>query len=530
MATETAPAILRVADLLAHEDVRLTLVAGQGSLGRRIRRVRTTDRPDPGGLVRPGDLVLTTGRWYRRPDDCAAFVSALAERGAAALVVGLDRLGEPPGSLAAECERRGLPLLIVDRSGGGRAGDDAAFGAIAALVAEASSPAVPARRLAAARRADGLRGLVRLLRDDAGLDCWVLSPLATVLAFTGDVPAPAEVERVWRRVSAEPQGSPVGVAGGGGSPPRSVHAIRGARGDVRGHLVCPGPGTDAATDTATDTAREVVLRTALPLLGLELDRVDDRRSEEQRRVGDLLDAMGGPGADGTALAARLRALGADTGLPIVAVAVAMDAALPRAWIVGGTLSGWARRVLLCERDGAVIALVNGQNRVAAIREALRGLPARYPLVMEGRTVAAGVSEAEYDPGRLPAAVDAALRGLGFARTGAGPVTIVQEADLDSHGVLLDVLPEGVRRSYRERLLGPLEVYDAEHGTELIRTLDTFLETAGSWQRSADLLYVHVNTLRYRIQRIEEMTGRSMHSMRDRTDLYLALRCPPGDPS
>ncbi|WP_352231306.1 PucR family transcriptional regulator ligand-binding domain-containing protein [Actinomadura sp. NBRC 104412] len=167
MATETAPAILRVADLLAHEDVPLTLVAGQGSLGRRIRRVRSTDLPDPGGLVRPGDLVLTTGRWYRRPDDCAAFASALAERGAAALVVGLDRLGEPPGSLAAECERRGLPLLTVDRSGGGRAGDDAAFGAIAALVAEASSPAVPARRraarprpAAARRRGTGLLGAV----------------------------------------------------------------------------------------------------------------------------------------------------------------------------------------------------------------------------------------------------------------------------------------------------------------------------------------------------------------------------------
>jgi DNA-binding PucR family transcriptional regulator len=137
-----------------------------------------------------------------------------------------------------------------------------------------------------------------------------------------------------------------------------------------------------------------------------------------------------------------------------------------------------------------------------------------------------VSEAEHDPGRLPAAVDAALRGLRFARTGTGPVTVVPEADLDSHGVLLDVVPEEVRHAYRERVLGPLETYDAQHGTELVRTLDTFLETTGSWQRSADLLYVHVNTLRYRVQRIEELTGRSMNSMRDRTDLYLALRCPP----
>jgi hypothetical protein len=518
MATETASAALRVTDLLARGELPLTLLAGHGALGRRIRRVRVTDLPDPGDLLLPGDLVLTAGRWYRRPADSAVFAAALAEHGAAALVVGLDTLGEPPCSLAAECERRGLPLLAVDRAGD----DDGAFGAIAAFVAEAYSPAGFGRRLsAAAHRADGVRGIVRLLHDDAGLNCWVLSPLATVLVHAGDAPAPAEVEGVWRRVSSDPHDSPIDVPLADGSPPLSVHAIRGARGDVRGHLVC-----DGHRGRGVDSAREAALRAALPVLGLELDRVDDRRSQEQHRVRDLLDALDGSADDAPALAARLRRLGADPGMPIVAVAVGMDAALPREWIVGGALSGRARRVLLCERDGAVIALVNGQDGTAAVEAALHGVPARYPLVLEGRTVAAGVSEAAYDPGGLAAAVAAALRGLHFARAGTGPVTIVPESDLDTHGVLLDVLPEDVRHCYRDRLLGPLETYDTEHGTELLRTLDTFLETAGSWQRSAELLYIHVNTLRYRIQRVEEMTGRSMNSMRDRTDLYLALRCQP----
>jgi hypothetical protein len=522
MATETAPAILRVADLLAHEDLHLTLVAGHGSVGRRIRRAFSTDLPDPGTLLRPGDLVLTAGGWYRGPGDCAVFASVLAERGAAAMVVGRGTLGEPPCSLTAECDRRGLPLLAVGRTWRdgepGTGGDDRAFGVIAALVAEAHSPTGFGRRLAAvAERAEGVRGIVRLLHDDAGLNCWVLSPLATVLVFAGDAPAPGEVERVWRRVSAGPAGSPFEVPSGNGAP-LSVHTIVGARGDVRGHLVCSRAGPDSA--------REVALRAALPVLGLELDRVDDRRGKEQRRVRDLLDTMRADPGGGRPLAERLRRFGADPRLPTVAVAVAMDAALPREWIVGGALSGRARRVLVCERDGAVIALVNGQGGVNAVTDALNGVPSRYPLILEGRRVAAGVSEAEHDPGRLPAAVDAALRGLRFARTGTGPVTVVPEADLDSHGVLLDVVPEEVRHAYRERVLGPLETYDAQHGTELVRTLDTFLETTGSWQRSADLLYVHVNTLRYRVQRIEELTGRSMNSMRDRTDLYLALRCPP----
>ncbi|XVQ08005.1 PucR family transcriptional regulator ligand-binding domain-containing protein [Spirillospora sp. CA-255316] len=509
MATETAPAVLRVADLLAHDDLALSLVAGHGSLGRRIRRVRATDLPDPGARLRGGDLVLTTGRWYRRPADCAVFAASLAERGAAALVVGLAALGEPPASLVVECERRGLPLLAVP--------DDRAFGPIAERVAEAHSPAGLGRRLAAAaHRAGGVRGVVRLLREETGLDCWVLSPLATVLASAGDPPGREDVERAWRHATGA-AATPSSAAA------RAVRPIRGADGGVRGHLVCPDRDAPAAADG------EAVLRAALPVLGAELDRVDARRRREQRRVRDLLD-VAARDADRRALAGRLRSLGADPGAPTAAVAVALDAALPRAWIVGGALSaaapGKACRVLVCERDDTVIALVNGRAGAERVEEALRGVADRYPLVLRGHAVAAGVSEAARDAAGLAAAVEAARRGLLHARDGAGAVTIVREADLDSHRLLLAVLPDAVRRSYRQRFLGPLEDYDAQHGSELVRTLDTFLETCGSWQRTADLLYVHVNTLRYRVQRIEELTGRSMGSMRDRTDLYLALRCTP----
>jgi DNA-binding PucR family transcriptional regulator len=223
------------------------------------------------------------------------------------------------------------------------------------------------------------------------------------------------------------------------------------------------------------------------------------------------------------VAARLRPLGADPALPFVAAAVRLDAALPREWIVGGVLSGRARRVLLCERDGDVIALVNGRIGARAVEEALRGAHGRYGLVLDGRPLAAGVSEEAPDAAGLAEAVAAAGRGLREAAAGAGPATVVPAAELGSHGLLLAVLPESVRRAYREGLLGPLEEYDDRHGSELLGTLETFLETCGSWQRSAELLYVHVNTLRYRVQRIEELTGRDLMSMRGRTDLYLALR-------
>ena len=61
-----------------------------------------------------------------------------------------------------------------------------------------------------------------------------------------------------------------------------------------------------------------------------------------------------------------------------------------------------------------------------------------------------------------------------------------------------------------------------HPRYLVRTLRVFLDCSGSWSRSAKLLHVHVNTLRYRIQRIEEITGRDLTEFPDRVDFYLAL--------
>ncbi|TMR40615.1 PucR family transcriptional regulator [Actinomadura geliboluensis] len=47
--------------------------------------------------------------------------------------------------------------------------------------------------------------------------------------------------------------------------------------------------------------------------------------------------------------------------------------------------------------------------------------------------------------------------------------------------------------------------------------------ADSWRRSATRLHVHVNTLRYRIRRIEDLTGRDLGTLEDRVDFFLALR-------
>ena len=94
---------------------------------------------------------------------------------------------------------------------------------------------------------------------------------------------------------------------------------------------------------------------------------------------------------------------------------------------------------------------------------------------------------------------------------------------ESHALLLALQDEQVLASFCDSLLGPIEQYDAQRGTELLATLEAFLSSGGKWESTAQELHVHVNTLRHRIGRCEELTGRDLGSMDDWVDFYIALR-------
>jgi purine catabolism regulator len=57
----------------------------------------------------------------------------------------------------------------------------------------------------------------------------------------------------------------------------------------------------------------------------------------------------------------------------------------------------------------------------------------------------------------------------------------------------------------------------------MRSLEAFIECNGQWEAAARRLYCHRHTLRYRIRKIEEITGRDLSSARNRIEFWLALR-------
>ncbi len=96
-------------------------------------------------------------------------------------------------------------------------------------------------------------------------------------------------------------------------------------------------------------------------------------------------------------------------------------------------------------------------------------------------------------------------------------------DLGAFQLLLSLQDDEALNLYCDSLLGPLEHSSGDYGEELIRSLEAFIEHNGQWERAARELYCHRHTLRYRIHRVEELTGRDLTRARDRIEFWLALR-------
>jgi DNA-binding PucR family transcriptional regulator len=78
-------------------------------------------------------------------------------------------------------------------------------------------------------------------------------------------------------------------------------------------------------------------------------------------------------------------------------------------------------------------------------------------------------------------------------------------------------------AFSERTLGGVFEHDRKQGSFLIGTLRTYLANQSSLSLAARALDVHVHTVRYRLTKLEELTGLSLQNAEDRLTLELALR-------
>jgi purine catabolism regulator len=139
----------------------------------------------------------------------------------------------------------------------------------------------------------------------------------------------------------------------------------------------------------------------------------------------------------------------------------------------------------------------------------------------GARVAAGVSASCSALDGLPRAVGQARLALrqGAARGGA-PVMLFDE--LGVRYKALDSLPDDVLRELRDGVVGVLTVADATHGGGLLLTLEAYLAGGYSVSETAAALFIHRNTLRKRLARIEALTDLDLASSGGQAEAYLSV--------
>jgi purine catabolism regulator len=156
----------------------------------------------------------------------------------------------------------------------------------------------------------------------------------------------------------------------------------------------------------------------------------------------------------------------------------------------------------------------------------------------GAEIAAGAGRA-VDPERVRetyhearCAMEARVLGAGASNGGsngsgrARPRARAGSRPLRTSGsfqLLLSLQDSDALRLYCDSLLAPIEQGEGHYGGELRRSLEAFIECNGQWEAAARRLFCHRHTLRYRIRKIEELTGRDLGSARDRIEFWLALR-------
>ncbi|MFH9229474.1 PucR family transcriptional regulator [Streptomyces lydicus] len=516
---------LRISDLLARSDLALSVTydVPPRLLDRTIEAATVSDLPVPGKWLQGGELLMTIGLLLPSdPAACRAYVREVTEGGAACLALGLGQglpYQEAPAPLVAAAEEAGLPLLTVP--------DEVPFIAVTKAVFDARADEqrevlhrafATQRRLTAAAAGDGLRPMLAEWTAATGVGAAVLDPLGRLLA-TGDraqhTPPPQARDLVERVAARGLRGSASSTAGGQQLEVQPLGARR-----LRGLLLLTGRPDDAARS---------VVPGLVSLLSLELERRHLRDEPERRRrsallsellaaedpaadrARDMLHSVGltaervrgvvvepedgreaADGAAGEAAAAAAQEMAADLALAIPGGLVRVTGTGP-----GGT-------------PGGLIEAVVGED--LDVRDVLARFAPRRP---------AGIG-----PATAPEAVRVSLRQaaglLAVSRSAGEPAEARQS---QASRLLLDLGDRRTLHGYADSVLGPLDL--ADNGEELIATLAAWLETGGAWDATSRRLGVHRHTVRNRLDKAMDLTGRRLDDPDDRFDLWLATRIRRG---
>ncbi|MEE6177950.1 PucR family transcriptional regulator [Mycobacterium sp. 050134] len=484
----------RVRDLLDTPHLRLTLQGGSDGLDKPVTWAQTSDLEEPWLYLAGGELLMKNGQTLTESArGQTALIRGVAEKGMCGMVIGLDAATpELTPAAVALADDLGFPIMTVPYSVGfasiGRAVADAAgSGRVAVtervynVIRQSVSNPAPANVLS------------QLERD---LSCRI----AVLDAATGSVALEASAappDDVREAVVAE-------IGGRRGAIPGVLHVSTGSQRALVVEVPDKEPTalvTYAFRGPTTDMVHLQHLASAVAVLLAQ----QNARREHERRIGaevmgQLCDGRMSDRDGERELAER----GLDASCCIVAAESVSPDSERRLHL------GLGRRSiphLLLRRAALLYALMPVTDRTLEVLDQRLGGEAIF-----------GVSDPLLLPSRAPAAVREATWAVRVAVTTSSSVT--RFADATIFPVLRD--PDEARVVV-DRVLGRLLAYDSAHASDMVFTLDTYLHRERSLVQTAKELGIHRQTVVYRIQRIEELTGRRVGDTAAIAEFWLALR-------
>ncbi|MBV9837719.1 MAG: PucR family transcriptional regulator ligand-binding domain-containing protein [Solirubrobacterales bacterium] len=542
--------MLTLRDLLRDLDVRV--LAGESGLDAHVRWVHISELLDPTPWLSGGELLLTTGMPLESEQRQREYVARLADHQLSGLGFGTG-FGhvELPAAVLEAAEEREFPVFEVPYELPFIAVTEAAF---TRLVNE--QYAVLRRALAAHER------LERIVLSERGLDA-LAGTLATLIGgavLVLDARGEPLAQRTFRRSLA----------------PDSLTALqeelreRARRREARSFLPSEAaqenrglalpvaadgaPGSSASDGDRAPEAWLVALKDSGPLsdfdrltlhhavtiVALELLRGRVAGDTERRLAGDVLAAVVSGELAGGDLARRLEPFGLServAAIVLVRPNNGRGSSAPLESTLATALREEAAPGLIASTGSLTCALVRGlaeselfalAERVSERLSSALGVPLRVGV---GRAVASGEARRSFHEARC--ALEAVALGAAAEPNGAGVLGaqlpggeangLATYRDLGSFQLLLSLQEDEALRLFCDSILGPIETSEGQYGGELMRSLEAFIEENGQWERAARRLFCHRHTLRYRIRRVEELTGRNLGNARDRIEFWLALR-------
>jgi purine catabolism regulator len=527
--------VLTLGDLLGELDLRL--VAGSAGAGRGVRWVHISELADPTPFLSGGELLLTTGMQLAEPDQQREYVSRLAAHGLSGLGFGTGFAhATVPEAMSAAAEELGFALFEVPFEVPFIAVTEKAFTHLVnehyAVLQRALSAHERLERIVLSER--GLEGVAGALASLIGGPAVIFDARGEVLALhAGRRPLEPEVldELAGELRERARTGARRGWVPGGALQGRAL-ALPVAR-TPHGNGSAEGPLPQAwlvaaKEDGALSELDRLTLHQAVTIVALELLRRRVAHETERRLAGDVLSAMISGELDGAELSRRLEPFGLRDRAAVLVMEpprtlrAAVEDSLSRALAdeaPAGLTAGTGRYSCALLPGGR-----GGDDELFALAERIRARVAedvgQSLDAGAGRVVASGELRRAFHEARC------ALEALGLAAgqdSGAAPGGLATYRDLGSFQLLLSLQDDEALRLFCDSILAPIEEGEGAYGGELMRSLEAFIECNGQWERAARQLYCHRHTLRYRIRRVEELTGRSLDSARDRIDFWLALR-------